>query len=520
MRQWRTWQSDPEAFFALAGGGVGAIGVLLSLAGVFPLNGVNALFFTGLFFLGALYRPNWSFLLLIAVLPFETLSVTPAGFGLDLRPYQWLFLILVSALAIRLFSKRTPWPLFSLSPLDGWLGLIPLGAFLSGLFAGGEGMRLASIVLSFYALYLLGRVFLKTSGDVRVALAVLFASGLASAAFGIIQNVAFEQGKLLNVVMPGRPNGTFAEPDWLGFFSAALLLLALSRLHALLRRDPMNGYRIFALAFLSLPIVTALILTVSRSAWLATLVGIATWAGMALFIGGKEVLRPVLQSVQSLAIVFILALIIIVDVPLTRFDLFNRAESTATGLQLITVACEQPTNLPAMIGTLEELADVRCRHINLEERAALQSAGFSIQTTRRLDPNVKIRSEIYAKTWGEIRSHPIFGIGWGNIGAVLGTDENGSAFNASNIWLEIILGAGLLGLLGLAGALGFILYRSVPILLRRESGELADRLPLILSLGVAFLVFNLFNAGLLTGFVWLGFAALPVVLLDHRKKSV
>lgn len=518
--------SDPRVWFGVGGLFVGVFGVATLFLPLFPLGVVNLVFFTTLLLLAALYRPNWCFLLLVAVIPFETISILPAEFGFSLRPYQWVFVVLALALFIRVLSQRTPWRLFQHTQLDFWLALIPIGAFISGFASGGEGVRLAAIVASFYALYLLGRVFLKTAGDVRIAFITLFASGFVSLSFGILQNIAFEQGRLLQVVMPGRPNGTFAEPDWLGLFAVLLLVLAFSSLYRMLKGGSGDVFTAAPLqmlwqTLLLILVTIGLILTVSRSAWLAAFVAISVWVGVTLFAEGKRALRHILQSVQVLVIACIIALVIVVDVPLTRFDLLNRAESTATGLQEITVACDTVTELPEKIGSVDDLSAFQCRHINLEERSMLAAAGYSIQTIKRPDPNVVIRSDIYRKTWDEILAHPVLGIGWGNIGTVLGRDANGAAYNASNVWLELFLGAGLIGFLGLAGAFVFIGYRSLRVLFFEHGlDQVRSHLPLILSLLTAFLVFNLFNAGLLIGFVWISLAAVPALLLSRESQKL
>lgn len=520
----RAWSRDPEIVFALLGAFIGVAGILLFLARVFPLGLVNFCFFTFLLVLLGLYRPNWCFLLLVAFMPFEIIQLSPDSLGLSLRPYQWVFLVLSLALGIRVLSGRSHFPFFMPSRLDLFLALIPIGAMISGLFSGGQGIRLGMIVASFYALYLLSRIFLKTIGDVRIALVTLFTSGLATAVYGILQNIAFERGAILHAVMPGRPNALFAEPDWLGFFMALLLAIALARLATVLRRsaDNLGGHwmTLILATLILLPIIITLILTVSRSAWLAAATGIFAWTSTTLFIYGKESLRFVLQTIQTLVIIFIIALVIVIDIPLTRFDLLQRAESTATGLQEITVACNALTNLPETIQIVDELAAFGCRHVDLEDRARLRSDGFSIQTVRRPDPNVAIRSEIYLRTWEEIRSHPVLGIGWGNIGPILGMDEKGTAYNASNVWLEIILGAGITGLIGLLGALGFVGYQGVRFAFRSDrSSPEAEALPLIGAFVVTFFVFNLFNAGLLIGIIWLAFAALPVLLSSNRREA-
>jgi hypothetical protein len=214
------------------------------------------------------------------------------------------------------------------------------------------------------------------------------------------------------------------------------------------------------------------------------------------------------------------AIFIISDFSLTRFDLMNRAGSTATGLQMITVACPTPTVLPTQVGSVEELRNYGCRHIDLEERAQLASEGQSIQTIERPDPNVVIRREIYRLSWQTIRDHPLVGIGWGNIETVLGQDGQGTAYNASNLWLEVWLGAGIFGFLGLAGSLGFMVFRGVCVLMTQKHQVQARRnIVFLIALLVAFFVFNLFNAGLLIGYVWIGFACVPV-LTQPKKEAL
>ncbi len=522
LKQYRFWLADPRIVFGVVGFSIGCLGLLLMLTDSLPFGGVNLAFFTMLTFLVALYRPNWVFLTLVATLPFETIHLLPETASFSLRPYQWLFMIVSLALAIRILTRRTTGLLFRFEWLDFWLALVPIGALISGGLFGGVGVHHAVIVVSFYALYLLGRIFLRTSGDVSVATVVLSASGLVSLGYGIAQNIAFEQGKILGAVMPGRPNGTFAEPDWLGLFAVIIFFFFLSHLEESLRDERgVTIARLSRIGWLMVPltlVLVTIILTVSRSAWLAACLALVVWVSATLIAGGKTVWRSVLQSIQVLVITFVLALLIIIDIPLTRFDLLNRAGSTATGLQEITVACPRVTDLPTEIASIDELGAFGCYHINLEERETLAARGQSIQTVYRPDPNVVIRSNIYARSWEEMKQHPVFGIGWGNIGTVLGRDQNGAAYNASNLWFEVWLGAGLMGLIGLIGACGVIVWRAGRVLLispsdrwvaRAKNGSVGTRAALGLSLLTSVFVFNLFNAGLLIGFVWIGFACFP-----------
>lgn len=511
--RYHRWSKNPNVVFPTLAVFVSGLGLLAQ--NLFPFDSVNLVFWSILMGLACLYRPNWCFLLLLALLPFEMLNLLPEAFGTSLRPYQWLFLLLAIALAIRVGTKRSAWPLLTLHPLDLFLGLLPIGALLSGMIAGGEGMRLGIIVASFYALYFLARVFFKTLNDVRLGLATFVAAGFPVLLYGIAQNISFEYGGTLSSVMPGRPNATFAEPDWLGFFAALLLILGIAKLVHSIQAIQDGRKTFFPSAFfetlLLVPVCAVLVISVSRSAWLGAGIGLAVWFGATLLSARRSTVRSVFQAAELSVIALIIALIAAVEMPLTRFDLMNRAESTATGLQEITVACERPTALPDRIETLSELLLLGCRHINLEERLVLEEAGYSIATTKRLDPNVEIRSTIYEKTWAEIKTHPVVGIGWGNIGVILGEDENGAAYNASNLWLETWLGAGIIGLLSLLGFFGWVAFEIGKRVLDREKQPVMDSAVLAGALLITFLTFNLFNAGLLIGFVWIFFAALPII---------
>ena len=520
----QNWIKNPRIVFPFLAVLVSSL-VIFTLY-LFPLSLINFIFWSVLMGLACLYRPNWCFFLLLALLPFETLNLLPVEFGLGLRPYQWLLLLLSAALAVRLLTKRTTWPLFTLHPIDYLFALLAGGALISGIAGGGEGLRLGSIVTSFFALYLLARVFFRTPKDIELALMTFVSASVPILFFAILQNSVNAPVGKLTTVMLGRPNATFSEPDWLGFFAACLLLLVLGKTLHSVRRMQRGETTFFPTIFLQslflIPICIVLIISVSRSAWLAAAFGGIVWLVSALVYNGRAVIRETVQTLELSIIALVLALIIVTEVPLTRFDLMNRAESTATGLQEITVACDGAAALPERIENVAELSTIGCRHIFLEERIPLAEAGYTIGTTKRPDPNVTIRASIYERTWEEVKAQPFLGIGWGNIGAVLGRDENGASYNASNLFLEVWLGAGLLGLLSLLGFVGFLLYAATKMVQEKMKGNRLtnyEASAVALSLVAAFLIFNLFNAGLLLGFVWVFLATLPIIFPFHTNKS-
>jgi O-antigen ligase len=263
---------------------------------------------------------------------------------------------------------------------------------------------------------------------------------------------------------------------------------------------------IFAiLAFISL------ILTVSRSAWLGVGVASIFFAILILFrdrkIFWKTIIPIFLSGIASLAIVYVFHL--------TNFQLFNRVQSTASGLQKITIACSSEINSNFTINNVSELEKYGCRHINLEDIDQERGAGYKIREIYRTDPNVNIRAEIYKKSWQQIKMHPIMGIGWGNIGPILGTDDRGATLNSSNIFLEIWLGSGIIGLIAFLSVWVYILLKSVYGFFKTKD-DLIKVFSLFLAISwLGLTVSNLFNAGIMMGFLWVWIA---IALIDYKTE--
>jgi hypothetical protein len=194
---------------------------------------------------------------------------------------------------------------------------------------------------------------------------------------------------------------------------------------------------------------------------------------------------------------------------LTPFDIVDRGESVSSGLQKITVSCLSPdTVLPRILHTGDELASNGCRHILLEEIAEEERSGYSVQEVYRPDPNITIRKHIYAQSFGLIKQYPLTGIGFGNVSHFLGIDGNGRGLNASNVFLEVWIGAGLLGF-----TLFLIFWFSFPIVLLKHIARITQPKDSVVAMSlfaawVALSVFNAFNSGLLLGSLWIFFAML------------
>lgn len=248
-----------------------------------------------------------------------------------------------------------------------------------------------------------------------------------------------------------------------------------------------------------------LILTVSRSAWLGAL---AVTAVFLLAVFTKLKLNPkewqwkkTLQIKSGILASLLVAIGLVYFFNLTTFQLWNRAGSTASGLQRITVSCEENITLPERIGSVAELEQYGCRHINLEDKLYEKMAGNFVKEIDRPDPNVSIRAEIYRKSWNVIKENPLLGIGWGNSVSILGRDERGEALNSSNIFLEAWLGSGILGFLALVYIFVYAIIQSLRNFVRDNDGAKISGL-FVLLCAVALLVPNLFNAGIFLGILW------------------
>lgn len=489
---------------------------ILHYRGVLLLPIEYFVFYSLIIFLFALWRPNLAFLLLVSLLPLEIVTLMPPEWGMNLRPYQWVGLLLGLALIGRLLTGRLRFPLFVWTAYDTAIGVLLGGVLIAGAAAGGLAVKQSVVVLSFGYLYGLGRIFFQNTAAIRQAFFFFAVSASLSIGWGIAQNILFLSDMESWSVMPGRPNGTLAEPDWLGFLIIMLLPAALSWLVSSVYQTKV--FRVIAPTGWLTLLFLVLILTVSRSAWLGGLVaGAATFLLFLVRRGKPLAYRSMLVVAELATLAFGLALFLAETVPLTRFALFDRAGSTASQLQTITIACAEKKMLPDTIQDVRELAAYDCEHILLEERAAREAAGEMITTIKRPDPNIDIRQQIYATSLQVIGEHPVLGVGWGMIGPRLGTDERGASYNASNIFLEIWLGGGLLGLAGFLMWIVWALLSGVRSWWQERDRELSA--VLLATLG-GLLVFNLFNTGLLLGFVWFFLAAWAVVLSPRLPHTV
>jgi len=520
--------------------------ILLSNMKVLPLQLGDFIFFAILTLALALYRPGWVFLFFAGTVMLENINLAPAELGIAIRPYQFFGGLTILAIIIRLSTNRLNFKLTKLIWYDFLIIIMGVASFLSvaGSQTKGVSLKQSVIVVSFIFLYFLARNYVQTTDDLKKIIPFFLSSSVVVMFYGIWQNVRFLHNLSSFEVMPGRPNASFAEADWLGIF-LVLLLAAMYSVIYFFDRDRDNAvsvisnfqfpifkqfsiskYQIFKTAlylFLTLVFIS-LILTVSRSAWLGALGVTAIF----LFVAftdlkwnfqqwqWKETIRLKIKIISA----FIISLAIVYIFSLTNFQLFNRVRSTGTGLQKITIACPGGLDMaiPQTVNSEDEYVRYGCRHINLEEIDQEKKIGNIVSEIYRKDPNVNIRSVVYGKSWRLIKEHPVLGIGWGTISDFLGTDERGAGLNASNIFLEVWLGAGLLGLLSFIAIWAFVIAAALKNFLRKDTDTKTAGLFILLGF-FALLIPNMFNSGILLGFLWL-FLAVAGINPEKIKMKV
>ena len=477
----------------------------------------------------SLYRPGWAFLFLVATIPLENINLTPESFSLIVRPYQLVALSIGASLVIRHFTKKINFSLPRWHFSDIFIIILVLASFWSALLSEEKDLafKLSFVMASFAFIYLLGRIYLQEIGDLRRIIPVFLGSSFIISLYGIWQNFRFTRGLPAFEVMPGRPNATFTEPDWMGIYLVLIVSLVFSSVYFFLSKKTRENQeeisnfefriskqfenynsqitKIFLFIFLVSTFVL-LIISVSRSAWAGAVVS----AIFFLFLVATNLrfnpkmwnLRTFGKSLVFISASLIISLGLVYALRLTTFELGSRAASSG-GEEKITLACDDDRELPKKISSLAELENFSCQHIDLEDIEVERSEGRFIREILRPDPNVNIRAKIYGTVWNTIKDNWIAGIGWGNIGKILGTDERGATLNASNMFLEVYLGSGIVGFLAFILLLGYIFLRNAWKFFFAQSSE-HKTLALFVLIALAGLsMANLWNSGIMLGFMWL-----------------
>lgn len=489
--------------------------ILLSNLNVLPIKRMGDFIFYAIIFLAfALYRPGWAFLFFVGMMALENINLAPKEIGVMVRPYQFIGGLVIAAVLIRLITGRLGFKLPKWNRHDLLLIVFVVAGFIST-FQGStlatakveSLLKQALVAASFVVFYFLTCVFIQDLKDLKKIVPFFLSSSVIVVLYGIWQNVRFTRGLNAFEAMPGRPNATFTEADWYGIFLVLLLAVLYSLIYYFRRQSDNKNLPVAGCWLLVALIFISLILTVSRSAWLGA--AFVTFIFLFIILTNLK-FNPknwhwnfFLKQLLYISAAGLLSLAIIYIFHLTDFQLFNRAQSTGTGLQKITVSCAKIITLPKKIESIDELAQYGCQHINLEEIGNEKAEGDFVTEIFRADPNVNIRHEIYNKSREEIKQHPFLGIGWGNISGILGKDERGTALNSSNIFLEVWLGAGLLGITSFILIWFRVLIVSIKnyFFATRHQWKFFNLCVIIVWFGLT--VSNLFNAGIFLGFLWI-----------------
>lgn len=525
-----------------------SFGIWFNNVGVLPFKNItDFILFLLLAFTFALYRPGWSFLLTSGFIVLENVNIAPDAFSISLRPYQIMAFLTLLSLILRKVTNRMNFDLPKLGKVDIAVIVFVLASFVSSLFAISKttSLKQSVILLSFAMIYALARIFIQDAKDFSKVIPFILSSSFVISFYAILQNIRFQQGLNSFEIMPGRSNATFTEPDWLGIYIVFVIAVIFALLYKTLIiknqetiTKKISNYKSFGnwffgdrLFFVSwclflVILYVVLILTVARSAWLGASGALFVFVILDLINGGLNPAKWQWKKASKLFFAIFVSLaasIAIVYVfRLTDFQLFNRVQSTASGMQEITISCKNipasslsvPIEKPLEINNTDELEKYNCKHINLEDIDKEVSLGNFITIAYRKDPNVEIRGQIYKKSLQQVKENPVFGIGWGNISKILGNDERGAGLNSSNIFLEIWLGGGIIALLSFVFIVGFILIKSIVNYYKTKNWEF---LFVILGITVV-LIPNMFNAGIMLGFVWI-YLAVATSLIDIKQKS-
>ncbi|MFW5885202.1 MAG: O-antigen ligase family protein [Patescibacteria group bacterium] len=535
---------------------IAVFGVLLNAglifansAGFFPM-GLAAFAGAFLFFLViSLKKPAWVFWIFIILIPLERVIISSQEIPFSLRPFQFVGIALIFALIIKFFFRvaffrkisfsqkvagfqKTISKIKTLSDKQDYLVFIfiAIAAFSISNAPNREvSLKQFLVLLSFGALYVLSRYFFQQKNKLQEALWFFVATSLPVLIFGLYQAVAPHFNWPDFQIFSGRVNSTFAEPDWFGVylvFLAAIIYWLKLQLFKTNNETMVASWELrkagqwAANIYLSF-VFLVLLLTVARSAW-AGFAGITViyffllWRQGRIYFQKRLYPKKFFREGLSLSILYAVSMALILVFNLSQFHFLNRAGSSLSGMEKITISCNQGSSVPDKINKIDELNQYECEHIKLEEISEEKEKGKLVREVFRPDPNVEIRKEIYAKTWQSIKKHPLIGQGLGSSSEILGEDDHGHGYNASNIFLEVWISTGLAGLAVFCGLFLWPAFTALRLLMRNSKLNYGLNIFIILSTA-AFLVPNLFNAGVFLGVFWVWLAIIAGYQTSSQK---
>ena len=558
--------------------------VVAQMIGCLPLNII--LFGTlsiGILFL-AIKFPRQTFWLFLAMLPLENIIISPENIPVAIRPFQLiggilLIVLLLSAifknkvniggrenasgygkikfkllrltlpsLAIFKMEKiKTKDSQIYLNPIDRLVIFLGVASLIGVQFAPNpdRSLKLSLVFFSFLIFYWVARNFTRSFKHLLENVWFFLIGVDVVLIFGLYQKIAEKFGWLSFQVMDKRVNSTFTEPNWLGMYLVFALAVFLgvkylfNVLHNNNKKDSLQAltkvnsvlighWSVFQIGQVIVNvylffIATVVITTASRSAWLGA-TGVLVIYGLIIWL--KQSSWQALRTVFLMMGIIILAIGFLKVFGLSDFHLVDRATSSASGMQKITISCQSKNNSEKIIENntkienLQELEKYGCKHINLEEIEQEIFNGNIVKEVFRPDPSIGVRKDVYKKSWLEIKKNWLFGQGLGSSSFFLGKDDLGHGLNSSNIFLEVLISMGVIGLML------FVIILATPFivglkLLQIKAGKYGKQPKEII--GVFFLLTffaiiipNLFNTGFLIAFLWIWLAMVMSYLSTEK----
>ena len=386
--------------------GAGAIlFVLLAGAAIafLPLTLAGAMVVGGIVLVLTLIRVEYGLCLLLFAIPFGSLKQIPAGpFTISLA--EVLTAIVFAAWLAQMIAQRK-------AQIDFTRLFLPLAIFLAALLlstlvASSLSASLKEVLkwLELAMAFLVVANFVRERRQINLLIGFLLAAGLLEALYGMYQffTRSGPEGFLLGARFM-RAFGTFGQPNPFAGYLGLVLPLALGlAMGAIVKRGSFSLRPFFLFGAIALMLLAAILMSLSRGAWLAFFAAISI---MAVMVSRRSLIYLVL-------LLFLVAILL--------------------GLGTFNVLPQPVTARLSIITDYVRIFDVRKVTVTPENWAIVE------------------RMANWQAAWGMFSDHPLLGVGIGNYGVVyphyaLEGWENTTG-HAHNYYLNLLAETGIIGL--------------------------------------------------------------------------